>query len=132
MLTGELNKAMFAAVDHSQILAVKRKSEKLTVSAKRTNKIVTNFEVPADLKSLTFRIVDPIGNILSSKDGTIASTITPSEKNFIASSNPGINVSKRQKVDMIFTPNEKLKTGVYMVEILNANLYVGSMKIKLQ
>lgn len=132
LLTGELNKAMFAAVDHSQILAVKRKSEKLTVSAKRTNKIVTNFEVPADLKSLTFRIVDPTGNILSPKDATIASTITPSEKNFIASSNPGINVNKRQKVDMIFTPNEKLKTGVYTVEILNANLYVGSMKVKLQ
>ena len=132
LLTGELNKAMFAAVDQSQILAVKRKSEKLTVSAKRTNKIVTNFEVPADLRSLTFRIVDPIGTILSTKNGTIASTITPSEKDFIASSNGEINGNKHQKVEMIFTPNEKLKTGVYTVEILNANLYVVSMKVKLQ
>ena len=63
---------MFAAVDQTQIQAVKRKSEKLTVRANRTKKLIANFEVPADLKNLTFRIVDPKGNMLSQKDGTIA------------------------------------------------------------
>ena len=132
LLTNDLNKAMFAAVDQTQIQAVRRKNEKLTVRAKRTKKLIANFEVPADLKNLTFRIVDPKGNMLSQKDGTIASTSTPSEKSFTASSDPELHGNKLQKVEMIFIPNEKLETGVYRVEILNANLYVGSLKVKLK
>ena len=53
-------------------------------------------------------------------------------KSFTASSDPEIHGNKLQKVEMIFIPKEKLKTGVYMVEILNANLYVGSLKVKLK
>jgi DNA repair exonuclease SbcCD ATPase subunit len=132
MLTNDLNKAMFATIDQSQIQAVKGKAEKLTVRAKKTRKLIANFEVPANLKNLSFRIADSKGNILTSKDGTIASSVMPSENNYTASSNAGISGNELQKVEMIYLPKEKLKTGVYTVEILNENLYVGSLKVKLK
>lgn len=132
LLTDDLNRAMLAAVDHSQIEALRGRSEKLTVNARRTRKLIANFEVPSGLKALSFRVVDPRGNALSPKDGTIASTVIPSATNFTASSNADVSGSKLQKVEVVYTPKEKLKSGVYTVEILNEDLYVGSLKLKLK
>lgn len=131
VLTDDLNRTMFASVDQSQIQAVKGKSERLTVRARKAKKLIANFQVPTNLKNLSFRVVDARGNALSQNDGTIASTSTPSDANLTASSDPGIEGNKLQNVEMVFTPKEKLKTGVYTVEILNENLYVGSLKVKL-
>jgi chromosome segregation ATPase len=132
ILTDDLNKATFAAIDQSQIQAVKGKAEKLTVRAKRTKKLIANFEVPVNLKNLSFRITDAKGNVLTSNDGTITSAIMPSENSYTASTNTETLGSKLQKVEMVYLPKEKLKTGVYTVEILNENLYVGSLKVKLK
>jgi predicted nucleic acid-binding Zn-ribbon protein len=132
ILSEDLNRAMFAAIDQSQIQAVRGKSERLTVSAKRTKKLIANFEVPANLKSLGFRIRDSKGNTLTSREGNIAFTSIPSEKSLTASSEAGAEVDKLQKVEMVYIPKEKLKTGIYTVEILNENLYVGSLKVKLK
>lgn len=132
VLTDDLNRAMFATVDQSQIQAVRGKSEKLTVRANRTKKLIANFEVPVNLKNLSFRITDSKGNVLTSKDGTVASSSIPSEKSFIASSDAEAQGNKLQKVEMVYLPKEKLKRGVYTVEILNESLYVGSLKVKLK
>jgi hypothetical protein len=132
VLINDLNKAAFAAVDQSQIQAVKGKSEKLTVRAKRTRKLIASFEVPGSLKNLSFRITDSKGTVLTKEDGTIASTVTPSENNYTASSDSNVTGPKLQKVEMVYLPNERLKSGVYTVEILNENLYVGSLKVKLK
>jgi hypothetical protein len=132
LLTDDLNRAMFAAVDQSQIQALRGTSGKLTVKAKRTRKLMANFEVPFNLRSLSFRIMDSEGNALSPKDGTIASTVTPSDTNFTASSDSDVAGSKLQKVEVVYVPKGKLKSGVYTVEILNENLYVGSLKVRLK
>jgi hypothetical protein len=132
MLTNDLNKAMFASVDQFQIQAVKGKSEKLTIRAKRTKKLIANFAIPANLKNLSFRILDAKGNALTPYDGTIASTITPSEKSYTVSSDAEVQGNKLQDVEVTYVPKGKLKTGVYTVEILNENLYVGSLKVKLK
>jgi predicted nucleic acid-binding Zn-ribbon protein len=132
MLTNDLNKALFVSVDHAQIQAVKEKTEKLTIRAKRTKKLIANFEIPANLKNLSFRILDTQGNALAHNDGTIASTLTPSDKSYTASLDPEVQGNKLQNVEMIYVPKGKLKTGVYTVEILNENLYVGSLKVKLK
>ena len=130
LLTDDLNRAMFASLDHSQLQAIKRKAGKATVKARRTKKLIANFEAPANLKNLSFRIIDTKGTVITQKDGTMAITSTPSEASYVASSDsaPG---NGYQKIEMIFTPSEKLKTGLYTVEILNENLYVGSLKLKL-
>jgi hypothetical protein len=132
ILIDDMNKAMFAALDQSQIQAVRGKSEKLTIRAKRTKKLIATFEVPANLKNLSFRIADSKGGILTSEQGTIAFTSLPSEKSFTASADRETEGNKLQKVEMVYIPKEKLNTGVYTVEILNENLYVGSLKVKLK
>jgi peptidoglycan hydrolase CwlO-like protein len=132
MLTDDLNRAMLASVDHSQIQAVKGKTERLTISAKRTRKLIANFEVPADLKQLSFRIIDSKGNALSQNDGTIASTVMPSESNFTASADDSAQGARLQQVQMVYLPTKRLKSGLYTVEILNENLYVGSLRVKLK
>jgi myosin heavy subunit len=132
ILTNDLNRAAFATVDQSQIQAVRGKSEKLTVRAKRTRKLIASFEVPASLKNLSFRISDSKGNVMDQNDGTIASTSVPSEKNLTASSDSEVVGNRLQKVEMVYIPKDKLKTGLYTVEILNENLYVGSLKVKLK
>jgi hypothetical protein len=132
ILTDNLNRAMFASVDQSQIRVVKGKGEKLTIRAKRAKKLIANFEIPANLKNLSFRITDSKGNVLTSDDGTTAFTSTPSDKNFTASATSEVQGNKLQEVEMVYIPKEKLKTGVYTVEILNENLYVGSLKVKLK
>jgi hypothetical protein len=133
LLTDDLNRAMFAAVDQSQIQAVKKNSNKLTTKARRTKRLIANFEVPADLKNLTYRVSDANGNILSTHDGSVTSTITPSDKGYVASSesNDVTIGSTLQNVEMIFTPSRKLRSGLYTIEVLNDNLHVGSVKVKL-
>ncbi len=132
ILNDDLNKAMFAAIDQSQVQAVKGKSDRLTVRAKRTRKLIANFEVPANLKNLSFRITDSKGSVQTSNEGNIAFTSVPSEKSFTASSEREAEGNRLQKVEMVYIPKEKLRTGLYTVEILNDYLYVGSLKVKLK
>lgn len=130
-LTDDLNRAMFATVDQTQIQAVKGKAEKLTVKARRTKKLIASLEVPANLKNLSFRIADSNGNVLKPEQGTLAFTAVPSDNNITASSDPGVEGNKLQRVELVYLPKQKLKTGVYTVEVLNENLYVGSLKVRL-
>lgn len=132
VLTDDLNRAMFASIDHSQIQAVRGKSEELTVKGKRTRKLIANFELPAHFKNLTFRIADSNGTFLSNDKGTLAFTATPSDKSITASADPTVDAHKLQNVEVVYVPKEKLSAGTNTIEILNENLYVGSLKVKLK
>ena len=129
-LANDLTRAMFASVDHSQLQAIRGKAAKATVKASRTKKLIANFEAPANLKNLSFRIIDAQGTVMTQKDGTIAIAATPSEASYVASSDSARGKGY-QKIEMVFTPSKKLKKGLYTVEILNVNLHVGSLKVKL-
>lgn len=131
-LADDLNKTMHATLDRSHIQALKGKSERLTIRARKTRKILATFEVPSDLRNLNFRIVDSRGNVLTPNDGTTSSVATPAESSLTASANPEVIARGLQKVEVAFTPKKKLATGIYTVEILNENLYVGSVKVKLR
>jgi hypothetical protein len=132
LLSDDLNRAMFASVDQSQIQAVKGKSERLTVRAKKTRKLIANFQLPANLKSLSFRVVDSKGNALTSKEGDTIVELTPSENNFTASSETTPQDNRPQNVLLTYIPKSRLNSGLYTIEILNDNLYVGSLKVKLK
>lgn len=131
MLADDLNKAMLASLDQSQIHAIRGKGEKMTTKARRTKKLVANFEAPDNLKNLSFRIKDSNGNTLTPEHGSIAFHSVPSENSYTASLDNEAAENKFQRVEMIYTPAKKLKGGVYTVEILNESLYVGSLKVKL-
>lgn len=131
-LSDDLNRVMVAAIDRSQVQAVKGKKEKLTVKARQTQKLIANFEVPASLDKISFRILDARGNQLSDKLGTVSSNVQSADGNVMASA-AGLAVGNGlQKVTMEYTPKVRMHSGVYTVEILNDNLYLGSMNVKLR
>lgn len=132
ILEQDLNRALIASVDQSQVEAVKGRKDRLTIKARRADKLIANFEVPASLKNLSFRIVDPKGNTLSQKEGDFATITKQSGNNFFASAEAGTQEKSLQTVEMKYTPKNRLRSGVYTVEILNDNLYVSSLKIKLR
>lgn len=132
ILSDDLKRAMFAAIDRSQVQAVRGKKDKLTVRARQAQKLVAKFEVPASLDNISYRILDPRGNPLSDKLGTISSTVEPANENIIASAGGNTVGNGLQKITMEYRPKAKMHSGVYTVEILNDNLYVGSMNVKLR
>jgi predicted RNase H-like nuclease (RuvC/YqgF family) len=132
LLSQDLNRAMFASMDHTQVQAVKGKKERLTIKAKRTGKLIANFEVPASLRNITFRVLDENGKVFTDKQGTIVSKTSVSHENAIASTDEAAAGSALQKVHMEYIPKQKMRSGIYTVEILNDNLYVGSLNVKLR
>jgi hypothetical protein len=131
-LVRDLNRAMFASIDHPQVQAVRGKKEKLTVRARKTNKLIADFEVPASLTNISYRILDPKGILMTDKHGVVASHVAPNERNILASASHEKVGDGLQKVRMEYLPKVKLESGVYTVEILNDNLYVGSLNVKLR
>lgn len=131
LLVNDLHLAMQSVMDHTEVHAVKKRQERLTVKAGRTKKLVATFEVPASLKNLKYRLVDPGGAILSHDHGTFASRVVSSSE-LTASTEAMSRGANPQVVEVIFSPAKKLKPGLYKLEILNDDLYVGSMKVTLQ
>jgi hypothetical protein len=132
ILTDDLNRSMFSMLDQSQIQAVKGKSERLTVKAKRTKKLVADFDIPASLINLSFKVLDAKGNVLSPEAGTIISSVMPATENLLASTENNSAGNRFQKVKVNYTPSTKLKSGIYTIEVLSENLHVGSMKVRLK
>ena len=132
MLSDDLNRVMFAAIDHSQVRAVKGRKERLTVIARRTQKLIAEFEVPASLSNISFRVLDQSGSVMTDQQGTVVSRTSVSDQNIIASAGENSGGSGLQKVHMEYIPRLKMKSGLYTVEILNDNLYVGSLNVKLR
>ena len=132
ILASDLTRAMVAAVDGAQIEALKGKQDRLTVKARRARKLKASFEVPQELTNLSFRITDSNGHVHSQKDGNVTFTSEPTEDRFMVSADPAMQSPRIQKVAMVYEPDEKMKPGIYTVEIMNDNLYVGSLKVKLK
>lgn len=132
ILTDDVNRAMGAAIDRSQVQAVRGKKEKLTVKARQTQKLIANFEVPASLDKISYRILDSQGNQLSDKLGSISSHVQTADGNIMASAGAHAVGNGLQKITMEYKPKQKMHSGVYTVEILNDNLYVGSINVKLR
>jgi len=58
LLSRDLGRAMLASLQQTEVNVLKGKNDRLTVKAKRARKLVANFDVPADLKNVSFRIRD--------------------------------------------------------------------------
>jgi DNA repair exonuclease SbcCD ATPase subunit len=129
----ELQRALLASVDQPRIETLRGRKEKLTVVARRTKKMKVNVEVPSDLREVSFRIRNDKGQILSSEDGTIASRVIDDGSVTVASADGSTELAKPvRKMEMVYHASKKLEPGIYTVEILSENLYVGSMQVKLK
>src|SRR4030043_1144028 len=127
-----LLEAMLA--DNYRIEAQKRKHDKLTVSARRTNRLMTSFDLPSEAgQNLFFKIVPPDGKELSSiNDESAIINFNTQDKNLIASqtgSNYGSQNLKREK--LVYKPDEKLTKGIYRINVYSGKDYMGSIQIRL-
>lgn len=132
LLTEDLHKSQLAFLDYSQLETLK-KNNKLTASARNTKKLKATFEVPSNLKEISFKITDPSGKVLTEKEGTIASRIVTDGKNYTASVASYAETAKSLKhMEMVYLTNKKLKPGIYKIEVLSENLYVSSLQVRLK
>lgn len=132
-LEDELNKMQIAALDDIRIEAFKK--NKLTVSAKKTKKLDVTFLIPANTSSerLQFKITDPSGQLLTSKDGTIAMTEMEETPMLTASTDNSLYLKQTKQIKLEYKPTFRLKSGIYRIEILDEkNTYMGSLQVRLK
>ena len=115
--------------------ALKGKKEKLTVNAKRTDKLLVYFDLPGDINNkIHFNVVTPNGKELSSKKDLAANIkITENGDGLTASSNQNTGGSTGTKrVEMSYKPTQKMVKGVYQFNLYNEDRFLGSTQLRLK
>ncbi len=131
-LAEEVNNMKLASIDDIRIEAVKKKSQQLTATAKKTKKVIVSFEVPTALQSeLSYKITGPSGQLMTEKNGSITSTLLPDEM-VLTASVTNVPAPKKKQVQMIYETKEKLQSGVYTIEVSSNGLYIGSLQVRLR
>ena len=127
------NMSLLTAMTEDNLVVVKKKNEKLTVNSKRAKKINFVFDVPqSTLGGLEFKVVSPASKVYSKSDGSISHHLVQSEGNPVASLGvyPG-QFELVQRVEMVFTPKEKLSKGIYKIEVYHNGTHLGRMQVQL-
>lgn len=108
------------------------RKNKMTVNAKRTRKIALSFKVPQGItSSLSFKILKPDGSVVEGKENGISYNVVKEGNDLYASATEQ-EIVVTQKVEMQYEPKDKLKSGIYKIEIYNTGKYVGSCQVKLK
>jgi peptidoglycan hydrolase CwlO-like protein len=126
-------KAMVA--DNYRIEALRGKHEKLTINARKTDKLLVSFDLPSDVgKNLYFKVKTPQGDEFSSKtDLSAIINIVENNDGLLASASSDVIGSiGTKRVEMIYKPNKKLTKGVYRFNVYNENSYLGSTQLRLK
>ncbi len=122
------------AADDFRVEGVKGKKAKLTVAAKKADKLIASFILPSDATSnVNFKVVLPNGEKVEKKEDGISYVYPDEDEELLVSLDDfrgEMEVSKR--IEMTYNPESKLKPGVYKIEILNGNTYMGSCQIRLK
>jgi myosin heavy subunit len=128
----ENNKIMSSLKADNYLVQTTRGKNKLTVKARRTNKIAVSLKVPANMiENLQFTIIKPNGMKVKGNDkGMAVRTIDDDDQLMVSIYNDEIKVSKN--IEFSYTPKEKLKPGTYKIEMYNGEKYIGSCNVKLR
>lgn len=115
--------------------ALKGKKEKLTVNAKKTDKLLVYFDLPGNINNkIHFNMVTSNGKEISSKKDLAANIkISENGDGLTASSNQdsgGTLGTKR--VEMSYKPNQKMAKGVYQFNLYNDDRFLGSTQLRLR
>jgi hypothetical protein len=121
------------AGNNYRVEAVRGKNEKLTVNARRAQKLIFTFDLPNDIgKNISFKLKTPDNNEFTSEKSKSASIkVTENSNNFYASLN-GPRSSGTKNIEMIYIPAERLGRGVYEFAVYNDNVYIGSTRLRLK
>ena len=138
------NESLYAKAGEKQMMAynfrvepVKKRKDKLTARAKRTNKVKISFDVNSS-KNLGSKIYV---KIQSDKDGELegesliameeveeleAGELYADAESFI------ISTDEYSRFALTFDPKDKLSDGLYYVKVFNGNDYLGSTQFMLR
>ncbi len=122
--------------DNYRTEAFRGRNEKLTVNARKTNKLQVSFDLPGQVteKDLYFRIITPEGLEFSS-NRDLAATIEIIENNddLLVSADPAAGgIAGNRRVEMSFKPQKKLADGVYRFNLYNGDRFLGSTQLRLK
>jgi myosin heavy subunit len=129
------NLSLLAALTEDNLVVVTKKNEKLTVNSKKAKKINFVFDVPqSSLGGLDFKVVSPNSKTYSKSDGSVSYHLVAGDGNPVASlsSTYPAQFELVQRVEMVFTPKEKLTKGIYKIEVYNNGTHLGRMQVKLK
>ncbi len=122
--------------DNYRTEALRGRKERLTVNARKTNKLKVSFDLPGNIisKDIYFKVFTPEGIEYSSeKDITATISFSDYENSLLASTNQGVYTSaSTQRVEMSFMPKQKLKEGIYRFNLYNGDRFLGSTQVKLK
>ncbi len=120
--------------DNFQVETLKGKKDKLTVNSKKAKKLNLSFDVPQNVaENINFKIITPSGKAIQSDDKRVSIRVLESDVNLTASLSPytgNFEVSKR--IEMSYKPKEKLRSGVYKIEVYDGVSYLGSCQLRLK
>jgi DNA repair exonuclease SbcCD ATPase subunit len=121
------------AGNNHRIETVRGKNDKLTVKARRTQKLIFSLDIPGNVgNNIQFELVCPDGKVYESKDNKSASVkVNNSTRNFFASNND-ILTAGTKTVEMVYKPEEKLSKGTYEFKVYNDGRYIGSSSFRLR
>lgn len=128
-----LLEAMLA--DNYRIEALKGRHDKLTVSARRTNKLMVSFDIPKGVgEELYFKILTPDKQEFSSiNDKSAMISFYDIENNLLASTTgSALGNQALKRAELIYKPEQKLTKGIYRFNVYNGAEYVGSIQLKLK
>ena len=121
--------------DNYRAEALRGRQDKLTVAARRTNRLMVSFDVPAEVEEeLNFRIITPDGSELSSRDNESASIKFYSQEGNLLASTAGTSAGNRdtKRAELTYKPDQKLTRGIYRFNVYNGTEYMGSMQLRLK
>jgi hypothetical protein len=131
-LSGDNQLLKMMAADDYLIEGRKGKKDKLTLTAKKTNKLALNFKIPEGVSAnLKFNIITPDGKKIDADDQNISITVLDSKSN--TSSDVESDGTKLNKsIQMEYNPKNKFSRGLYKIEIYNNESYLGSCQVHLR
>lgn len=134
-LTENIKILQYLVADNYMIESVKGKNDKMTVNAKRTKKLTVSFDIPKNVEpDLSFKIIDPNGRIIESKNNTSISVLSVEQEPLTATTAQfdGRALKINKHIEMVYEPTDKLTSGIYKIEIFNKETSLGTCNIRLK
>jgi hypothetical protein len=127
----ELNRERMKSIDRTRITA-SGKNKRLTVSAQKTRQMEMSVSVPAGLSDLHLIVYGPEGLEEDENSERMTFTRTSDSRFHTASIDTRPVLADEETIDLVFTPEGKLRPGIYELKVFNGDGYVGSTSIKLK
>lgn len=130
-LSDQLKSKSFAG-SNFKVEVIKGNKEKLTVKARKTDKIKIEFEVPSnsypvDDKLVHINLVTPDGSLLKGE----AKVTVENTSELSASLDQSLNKKEPQKVVVEYSIKDKMKQGVYTAIVFHNNSFLGNVQFRL-